>query len=258
MSREHVVPAGKAAPFALVDERDSVAAPEPRREMKFALPYADLGKLMTVLSANFRRVRHHDASTIVRSVYLDDARLNGYHESVEGTGNRRKVRVRWYNDDDREGRFFFEIKKRVFDLVVKNRVAIQSPVALGELTYREIGRRLESTLPPPHREILARRSSPVLLSEYRREYFEGADRRQRVTVDSGLKWYSQIGRNRISRRFAVELPHLVVVELKTPAGSKLGALRHLHPLRLTPTRSSKYVVGCQQLALVADTRGSLI
>ena len=32
MSREHVVPAGKAAPFALVDERDSVAAPEPRRE----------------------------------------------------------------------------------------------------------------------------------------------------------------------------------------------------------------------------------
>ena len=244
--------------FARVDEHDSVPAGAPRREMKFALPHADLGKLETVLGTNFRRVRYQDASTVVRSIYLDDERLSGYHESVDGTGTRRKVRLRWYNDDDREGRFFFEVKKREFDLVIKERVALQSRVALGELTYREIARNLDATLSPRHRENLSRQQSPILLCEYRRQYFEGADRRQRVTVDSDLKWYCQSGRDRLSRRFGVELSHLVVVELKTPPGSTLGALRHLRPLRLAPSRSSKYVVGCQQLGLVRDTRRSLV
>jgi len=243
-------------PFARIENRDAVAS-APRREMKFAIPHADLGKLVSVLDTNFRRVQHGAASTVVRSIYLDDERLSGYRESVDGTGNRRKVRLRWYNDDDRDGRFFFEVKKRVFDLVVKNRLEVGSPVALGELTYREILERLTELLPPEYREVLMRHSSPVLLCEYRRLYFEGTDHRQRVTVDYDLEWCAQAGRDRINRRFAVELPQLVIVELKTPPGSSLGALRHLRPLRLTPTRSSKYVVGCQQLGLVEDTRGGL-
>ena len=243
--------------FARRDERDSRES-GPRRETKFAIPYADLGKLTSVLETNFRRVRHDRDSTIVRSVYLDDERLDGYRESVDGTANRRKVRLRWYNDDDREGRFFFEVKKRVFDLVHKHRLGLESPVALGELTYRKIFQHLGESLPPHYREVLMRHSMPVLLCEYRRLYFEGSDPRQRVTVDYDFAWYSQMGRDRLSSRFAAELQHLVIVELKTPPGSSLGALRHLHPLRLTPTRSSKYVVGCQELGLAEDTRGGLI
>ncbi len=91
-----------------------------------------------------------------------------------------------------------------------------------------------------------------------REYFEWIDRSVRITVDSELQWFSQLGKARFSRRFGVDLPRLVVLEVKTKPEAEVDVDELLYPLRLQPTRSSKYVVGCQRLGLVADTRGSLI
>lgn len=229
-----------------------------RREIKFALPETDVGRLRSILRTNARPVVHHQRTSLVRSVYFDDEGLSGYVDSVEGSGTRRKIRLRWYDDGDQDGRFFFEIKRRAFELVVKERVAVDSDRALGTLSYRDMVRHLVAALPASLGELIRIQSVPVLLGEYRREYFEGIDRSLRVTIDSELQWFSQHGKLGLGRRFGVSMPRLVILEVKTDPHFDFDVDELLYPLRLAPTRSSKYVVGCQQLGLAADTRGAVI
>lgn len=232
-----------------------------RRELKFALPDTDLGRLRSVLRTNVRHVAHHRSTSLVRSLYFDDEELGGYTDGVEGASDRRKVRLRWYDDGDQDRRFFFEVKRRRFELVLKERVPVETAEIDGPITalrHRDLIRHLSATLPGAFRERLRIQSTPVLLGEYRREYFEAIDRSLRLTLDSQMQWFSQLGRRMLSRRFGVSLPRLVILEIKTKPEVEVDVDALVHPLKLAPTRSSKYVVGCQQLGLAADTRGSLV
>jgi hypothetical protein len=129
-------------------------------------------------------------------------------------------------------------------------------VPLTAVDYRTLLKRLRDRLPPLCRELLLARAEPILITRYRRRYYLAADR-TRVTLDSELEWFDQHGRLKPNLRFPARLPRTAILELKSERAdqSRFGAL--LHPLRLRPTRSSKYAVGCQQLGFVNDSRRGL-
>src|SRR6185369_4340800 len=56
----------------------------------------------------------------VHSLYLDSAGLRTYHTTVNGTKNRFKLRLRYY-DDRLETPVFFEIKRRMNNCILKQR-----------------------------------------------------------------------------------------------------------------------------------------
>ena len=60
--------------FAL--EAPRAAAPILRREVKFALPNADAGKLRSILDVNCRRVSYGRPTSRVCSIYFDDVALS--------------------------------------------------------------------------------------------------------------------------------------------------------------------------------------
>ena len=96
--------------FVLKDEPEQAnGVTLSRREVKFAMPQADFGKLTSILEVNCRRINHGHKTSLVSSIYFDDFRMSSCHESLDGVSKRSKVRWRWYNDGDSEGRFFFEI-----------------------------------------------------------------------------------------------------------------------------------------------------
>ncbi|HSF14433.1 MAG TPA: polyphosphate polymerase domain-containing protein [Vicinamibacteria bacterium] len=214
--------------------------------MKFVLRATDLGKLRSILRTNFRRALYGNAPSMIRSLYFDDAALRAYHESVEGVGARRKLRLRWYNSEEHS--LFFEVKERDFDLVSKKRVAIGSDTPLSLLRYRDVFSELHTLLEPRERELLVSQGHPVLICEYAREYYEGPGG-LRVTVDFDLGWFEQLGALRPRCRFGVHAPHTIILEVKAPLGRSVEIVPLLHPLRVAVTRSSKYVVGCEQLGL---------
>src|SRR5438552_11210999 len=59
----------------------------------------------------------------IYSVYLDDPSLSMFYAAMNGHKNRHKLRVRYY-DPDPQAPVFFEIKRRVNDVVVKERSLI--------------------------------------------------------------------------------------------------------------------------------------
>jgi len=59
----------------------------------------------------------------IYSVYLDDPRMSLYGATVQGQKNRYKLRIRYY-DHNPQSPVYFEIKRRVGDVIIKERAAV--------------------------------------------------------------------------------------------------------------------------------------
>jgi hypothetical protein len=227
-----------------------------RTEVKFALPRADLGKLETILEVNCRRVSYRNRTSRVASLYFDDPSLSACRESLEGANRRAKVRLRWYDapfPPFPEGEVFFEIKRRRGRATSKERHRLLLPKPLESSPVGETAKALASSLSPPWSDALLARPEAIVLVEYQRSYFEAAGGGLRITLDSDLVFFSQMGRLRPSRRFPVHARDVVVLEAKSSVESE-GRIREiLHPLEPRVTRSSKYVLGCQAIGLLPGT-----
>jgi hypothetical protein len=240
------------APLRLLEDSQKTDPTTKRRsEIKFLLPHADLGKIRSILEVNCRRIRHEGPMSLVSSLYFDDASLSAYRENLDGVGKRAKARLRWYDQRDQEGRFHFEVKRRTDLTMDKGRLAILSSVPLRSLTFQDILSELSAILPVKPRETLMRRPEPILISEYKREYFREYHSPVRITLDFDITYFDQSGRRRPGKKFGVRTPEWIIVEGKAPVGEELRLRRLLYPLQLRITRSSKYVMGCQRLGLAA-------
>jgi hypothetical protein len=241
----------EAALRLLEESQEADPTTQHRSEIKFLLPHADLGKIRSILEVNCRRIRHDGPISLVSSLYFDDASLGAYRENLDGVGKRAKVRLRWYDQRDKEGRLHFEVKRRTDLTMDKDRLAILSRTPLPSLTFQDILRELSAILPAKPREALMRRPEPVLISEYKREYFREHYSPVRITIDFDITYFDQSGRRRPGKKFGVRTPEWVIVEGKAPVGEELRLRRLLFPLQPRVTRSSKYVMGCQRLGLAA-------
>ena len=221
-----------------------------RREVKYPLPGADVGKLRRLLEGSCRRVAYNARVSVVRSIYFDDWRLAACHENLGGVGKRRKVRLRWYDQPFPQDDFFFEIKWRNNCLTGKHRLGIGTLKPLSELSYGTIISDLTHALPEQYAEVLLWRPEPVVLVEYKREHFLSRDGQIRVTLDYNLVFYDQTGRHRPSLRFGVPMHDMVVLEGKTSSGQERALRGLLYPLAPRAARCSKYVHGCRLLGLM--------
>ena len=134
MNRNPKCNAGQSA-FKILGSQTTRSDLASRREVKFTLPGADLGKLRNVLEVNCRRLVHNDPISTVRSIYFDDVRLSACQANLAGVGRRQKLRLRWY-DSLKPGRhFFFEIKWRNNRITGKHRLQLQAAEPLTEMSY---------------------------------------------------------------------------------------------------------------------------
>jgi hypothetical protein len=221
-----------------------------RNELKFALPRADLGKLEAILEVNCRRVSYRNRTSRVASLYFDDPNLGACRENLDGTSRRSKLRLRWYDDPFPRDELFFEIKKRRGRATTKERHPLSLAAPLESVTVRETVKALARMLPQSLSEALLARSEAIVLVEYERHYFEAAGGGLRLTLDSDLAFYSQLGRLRPSRRFPVVEKGVVILEAKGPEEADERIRELLHPLEPRATRSSKYVLGCQATGIL--------
>lgn len=239
-----------AAELRLLPPPTDEPATRLRRELKFELAAADYRKLDPILRLNHRSVAYAGPESLVHSVYFDDPRLGSCAESVAGVGRRGKLRLRWY-DAPRPGETaFFEIKRRVGELLDKRRFPVTATAGLAGVSYRDLVTGLLGLLPGDARELLAARRMPVVLVRYRRRHYR--DRRPgspvRLTLDREITVFDQLGAAAPRTRFGARLGDRVVLEIKCPPGWPASPPRLLHPLRPRRTRCSKYVLACRQLA----------
>ncbi len=96
MIRDPKCDAGRRA-FKILGSQTTRSDLASRREVKFTVPGADLGKLRDILDVNCRRLVHNDPISTVRSIYFGDVRLSACQANLAGVGRRQKLRLRWYD-----------------------------------------------------------------------------------------------------------------------------------------------------------------
>ncbi|MBN2020091.1 MAG: polyphosphate polymerase domain-containing protein [Sedimentisphaerales bacterium] len=124
------------------------------------------------------------------SVYLDSHDLRLCRESIEGHKNRFKLRIRRYSDDP-SSPSFFEIKRRMDRVIIKNRVRVENHnveemLSRPFLLYKNVNGDGEM-LRQFHLYMSSIGARPVVQIRYIREAYESVlDNRIRITFDRKL------------------------------------------------------------------------
>jgi hypothetical protein len=187
---------------------------------------------------------------MVNNIYLDSPCLHDYFDHVNGNAHRNKTRIRWYGPF--EGCVENPRLERKFKHgLVSGKVAHALPelVINGAPTRRVLEAVLDHDGLPEMLRSALRQVEPSLVNRYLRRYFESADRRFRLTVDSSLQ-FSEARRPPRWRAPSLAQDQPIIIELKfNPRHAEDAAfVTNTLPFRLM--RCSKYVLGIETLAWV--------
>jgi hypothetical protein len=133
----------------------------------------------------------------VRSIYFDTPNFDYYFEKVEGIKNRKKIRLRGYNQGDYLQEVFLEIKRKYNVPIVKYRASMPYGDAIEMFRTTSINGYSFQQQGSGHGyenanrffyQIYSRNLRPVVLVVYEREaFFSKFDKTVRITFDKGLR-----------------------------------------------------------------------
>jgi VTC domain len=185
----------------------------------------------------------------VNNIYYETIDRKFYDDNVVGIKDRKKFRIRWYND------LYGDIEKPILEIKIKNGLLgrkVSYKVAPFRYTQKTVLNQVaidinsENAAVNPDIQML-KTLSPIIVNRYKRQYFESYDKDYRITVDSEMSY------NSVERSSSIELDKYsgninTVLELKYNSEcSKADIISNQFPFRMT--KSSKYVVGVDLLHL---------
>jgi hypothetical protein len=219
-----------------------------RYERKFIAHGVSLAEVLVMVRQLPALFREAYPARAINNLYLDSPTLRDYFDHVGGTANRIKTRIRWY------GPLHGHIPRPTLEQKVKRgQVSGKVSRALpplhvnGGLTRAALAAFLDAGGLPDRLRAGLRHLEPALVNRYQRRYYESADHRLRLTVDSQLEFLGPHGAGGTQWQSLVGRPHDVIIELKYApehADAAAAVANHL-PFRMV--RCSKYVLGIERL-----------
>jgi hypothetical protein len=221
----------------------------PRYERKYLVEGLSRGQIESAVRLHPALFSEVHQERFVNSLYFDSFDMDDYFESMSGAPDRRKIRIRWYGDA------FGSIDDPVLELKAKKGlIGLKDRFSLVPFSFdtdtrldtiRDVFRR---SAIPARLELHLMFLEPSLLTRYRRKYYQSADGRFRITIDSDLECYQFSGGNNTLLR-SVMRGMETILELKYDPEADEDARRisTCFPFRLT--KSSKYVSGVKRLSL---------
>jgi SPX domain protein involved in polyphosphate accumulation len=230
----------------------------PRLEYKYLVSMTQLTELRQMIQPHvemdpYAAARPSNEYT-VRSIYLDTSDLAFYHEKLAGLKERKKIRIRGYNEYSPTAPVFLEIKRKTGMAVEKKR---------SRLLYQNLLPFLESSDVEEHIPALAKDQEardnagrflfhyhnqalrPTVTVTYEREaYYFKFDHGLRITFDKNLRSHNNVTMNSLFQETQAlyALPNRFVLEIKTNSGFPQWLRLVISRLNLHHESISKYVI----------------
>lgn len=213
---------------------------EYRYEKKYIVKTVYVKEVLSLLKlhpAAYYKIYPH---RYVNSVYFDTSEMRNYHSHIHGELQRKKIRIRWYGEE--EGlieRPVLELKEKKGDVGLKRSYSLSSLVIDKKTdwcTYFKNG-----TLPIEIKEE-AKFLIPQILTRYCRYYYISGDKHCRLTVDTDICFKRMSGAAALMVRSERYL-NSSIIELKysnqnDAVNYEIGTL-----FKARITRFSKYLEG---------------
>ena len=218
-----------------------------RFERKFVVEGPTLPEVVGAVRQNVALFFEEYPARKVNNIYFDTADLRNYRQNIDGHSERAKVRIRWYGDLlGLVRRPVLEVKRKQGLLGTKD----AAPLPPFDMNPGFGGVHAIAVVRAAPLSLALRREvetvEPALMNRYHRLYFRSADRRLRLTLDSGLEFYHMARHHNTFLRHARVRP-IVVLELKYADDAHLDAARAVNSLPFRLGRMSKYVLGIEML-----------
>jgi len=175
----------------------------------------------------------------INNIYFDNPGFKDYQDSVQGTSQRKKIRIRWYGDlkaHINNAQLEFKYKNGI--LVSKERYPL-IPFKLSDIEdpikwYRI----LEKSQVPSAIDIEIRGLNQIVLNRYYRKYFLTPDGKFRITIDSNIEshmvgWFNKNSKSSPSNK--------IVIELKYNQAADINVGKIFRFLPFTLGKNSKYL-----------------
>lgn len=158
-----------------------------RHELKFLLSHAEYLILKSRIAAVMDYDKHAgEKGYFIRSIYFDDLRESAYHEKLWGICDRRKIRIRAYNDDS--SYIALECKEKENIWVSKNSAVIDRDIcdALIRGDFSKLEQRSEDVCKNVCVAFREKGLKPSVIVDYHREPFILPVSNLRITFDKNL------------------------------------------------------------------------
>ncbi len=210
-----------------------------RTERKFVISNPQLYLIYNkLLDYGFREIYPERKVT---SIYYDTLSLSLFQLAEEGISERKKIRVRFYNENVNDA--FLEYKFKKGELGWKQAIEINKFESLKKIQSNQFPlMRIPSSVEAIYH--------PVIGIEYKRLYFLSECGDERITLDSSLKLGRVISNGRKYRTDVSILTNINVLEVKADYGmnkSKIKKSNLIEENNLTLSKFSKYCYGIMAL-----------
>lgn len=181
----------------------------------------------------------------INNLYLDNEDFENYYDNVDGTDQRRKIRIRWY------GRMLGEIKQPQLEFKIKSGLVGTKyiyplpPFTLNDrFTHAIMQDVFQSSSLPPEVAWDLKGFNVVLCNRYFRWYYESRDKNFRTTVDTGMEFYQIRPRcNRFNQKYSEHRKTIVELKYDKPLDVKADRVSGFFPFSLS--KNSKYAAGIE-------------
>ena len=222
--------------------------PNPRYERKLVVDGLALSEVLGLVRRHPAAFREAYPPRSVNNLYLDSPELRDYHDHVNGIPHRTKTRIRWYGAwSGRIDTATLEHKLKRGHVSGKVSNRLPSLSMNGHVSRSDLEAAFDGASLPELTRLALRHLQPSLLNRYQRHYFQSADGRFRLTVDSCL----QVAAARQARGTGVAFRPAstsIVLEVKYGLAEAQCAAPVMNALPLRLARCSKYVLGVASLS----------
>jgi hypothetical protein len=179
----------------------------------------------------------------VNSIYFDTHETECLLDNLIGTGERQKLRFRWYGDDCSSVRGTLELKCKSNQLGWKEHCPLPITFDLTSISWDAFVRQVKEQVSGLFAVQLSQLDQPTLVCTYMRAYYESIDHQIRVTADHNVTAYEQITSLKPNLKIKAPIPPHVIVEVKAAPALHRRISDVLSSFPIQVGRNSKYVNG---------------
>ena len=172
----------------------------------------------------------------VNSIYFDNSGYSSIKENLDGISNKKKIRLRWYGDQNKLIKPILEIKSKKGSETRKESLTLNK---LDNMNYLTSGN-LKIIVEEVNRLInLKKIIFPVLTTHYERQYFVSNQNNIRATVDTNLEsiFLKNLSELNQKKKFSPQC----ILELKYSTKIDRLVRYKLDQMSLRLSKNSKYI-----------------
>jgi hypothetical protein len=216
---------------------------EKRIESKFITNNFGLNKFLWLIRNNgFLRSYQN---RIVNSLYYDNLKFSSIKDNLAGITPRKKFRLRWYGDKNKDwNNYQFEKKIKLNLTGYKKILKFEEKIDIFSIDYSTAG--LQKITDFYDQNLLPLNYNPQLMCSYKRQYFENSYS-VRLTIDSDIKYWAVKNDIKNDLNKPSIRSNYNIVEIKFIPKQKDSLIPLFRKLPSPSTRCSKYLLGHAKL-----------